>query len=158
MTISFLNHCMRFCLYHKIAQYRIRNEADSKVPDHYHVERPFFTCHVEQPFFTCHVERPTGVETSLYTSALKISPLTSFGRNDKWSDRFSCHVERPTGVETSLHMSVLKISPLTSFGRNDKARLFSQHYVIIRPARTTVIAPPLGGWEGINKHGEQQNR
>ena len=25
---------------------------------------------------------------------LKISPLTSFGRNDKWSDRFSCHVER----------------------------------------------------------------
>ena len=31
----------------------------------------------------CHVERPQGVETSLYTSALKISPLTSFGRNDK---------------------------------------------------------------------------
>ncbi len=70
--------------------------------------------------FSCHVERPQGVETSLYTSVLKISPLTSFGRNDKWSDRFSCHVERPTGVETSLHTSVLKISPLTSFGRNDK--------------------------------------
>ena len=32
--------------------------------------------------FSCHVERPQGVETSLHMSALKISPLTSFGRND----------------------------------------------------------------------------
>ena len=144
---------MRFCLYHKIAQYRIRNEADSKVPDHYHVERPFFTCHVEQPFFTCHVERPTGVETSLYTSALKISPLTSFGRNDKWSDRFSCHVERPTGVETSSYMSVLKISPLTSFGRNDKARQarpVTQFSIMLsygRPARRSSHLPWEAGRE-----------
>ena len=82
--------------------------------------------------YSCHVERPTGVETSLHTSALKISPLTVLlpqaarcksppdcllvardSRNDKWSDGFSCHVERPQGVETSLHMPALKISPLT---------------------------------------------
>ena len=63
--------------------------------------------------YSCHVERPTGVETSLHTSALKISPLTVLlpqaarcksppdcllvvrdSRNDKWSNRFSCHVER----------------------------------------------------------------
>ena len=103
--------------------------------------------------FSCHVERPQGVETSLYTSALKISPLTSFGRNDKWSDRFSCHVERPTGVETSSYMSVLKISPLTSFGRNDKARQarpVTQFSIMLsygRPARRSSHLPWEAGRE-----------
>ena len=65
------------------------------------------SCHLERPFiivmssdhlflssratiYYCHVERPTGVETSSYMSALKISPLTSFGRNDKMG-HFSLH-------------------------------------------------------------------
>ena len=63
-----------------------------------HVERSFVLIMPSDHLFlscqmticSCHVERPTGVETSSYMSALKISPLTSFGRNDKMG-HFSLH-------------------------------------------------------------------
>ena len=61
---------------------------------------------------SCHVERPTGVETSSYMSALKISPLTSFGRNDKMG-HFSLHnlkFSLPQTVDVAVFVDRYRLS------------------------------------------------